>query len=78
MWGSGPKDVWAAGAGTILHWGGTPGPARTDFAESDLYAVWALAADDVYAVGADRYGAGFAVMHHWNGKAWSPVETLWS
>jgi hypothetical protein len=37
--------------------------------------VWGRAANDVYAFGSDTYGSGFGEMLHWDGAAWSAVET---
>src|SRR5256884_3560235 len=44
---------------------------------NQLYAVKALATDDVYAVG-QQAGAGVpnqALIEHWNGKSWSVVSS---
>lgn len=84
------SDVWVVGAATDAqgvwqtlaeHWNGTawsvvttknPGPRGDQF-----YAVTAVAANDVYAVG-QAAGAGFpsqALIEHWNGTRWSVLTS---
>src|SRR5207244_11554915 len=84
------SDVWAVGGEqdanglwhTLTeHW---DGPAWSVVSAVDagssgnqLYAVKALATDDVYAVG-QQAGAGVpnqALIEHWNGKSWSVVSS---
>jgi hypothetical protein len=57
VWGSGPNDVWAVGAGyrgqgcIITHWNGwtwSPGNSRH---EGGLWGVWGSGPNDVWAVG---------------------------
>lgn len=82
IWGPGDGTAWAVGgnpdvpadAARIFHFDGAaweeatlPPEAAAEFA---LYKVWGAAADDVWAVGA----GGVAV--HWDGSAWSLVQTL--
>jgi Phosphoesterase family len=85
-----PSDVWVVGDqegrdgkfGTLAeHWNGTawsvtstpdPGPAG-----NHLYAVAAVAPDDVWAVG-QRLGAQApdqGLVEHWNGQSWAVVNT---
>ena len=86
------SDAWAVGAYTnpesnrpfplIEHWdganwtGSTPAP---NYQPSQLVGVAAVAADDVWAVGADISSAGTTevpirpLLEHWNGSAWSQV-----
>jgi len=85
-----PSDVWAVGdreggSGVFEtlaeHWNGhrwsvvrTPDPGSTG---NHLYAVDAVARDDVWAVG-QRLGAQApdqALVEHWNGHRWSVVST---
>jgi hypothetical protein len=83
---TGPADAWAVGSGftspfggtavaIVLRWNGTrwasvpipqPSPAA-------LFAVEALAPNDVWAVGHTYVGGAFWVplILHWNGTAWS-------
>ncbi len=82
IWGPGDGTAWAVGgnpdvpadAARVFHYDGTawtdaaiPVEAAAQFA---LYKVWGAAADDVWAVGAN----GIAI--HWDGSAWTNVETL--
>jgi len=82
-----PRDAWAVGAtntartrDVAMHWNGTrwaevpvPSPSKS----LDLLAsVSAASPDDVWAAGTTgNIGAGtrFALVLHWNGKAWSQV-----
>jgi hypothetical protein len=85
-----PSDVWAVGDreggngrfGTLAeHWNGhrwsvipTPDPGSTG---NHLYAVDAVARDNVWAVG-QRLGTQApdqALVEHWNGRRWSVVST---
>jgi hypothetical protein len=76
VWGSGPSDVWAIGAGNFHHWNGTtwslavptnvPAPLLPD------RAVWGSGPSDAWVVGLD----GQAI--HWNGTAWSSVVGVYS
>jgi hypothetical protein len=74
IWGSGSDDVWAVGAGAapgdagmILHWnGGSWAPSSTP-PISGLGGVWGSGSTDVWAVGGD--------IVHWDGSAWSIVDS---
>jgi len=85
-----PSDVWAVGdreggngrfETLAEHWNGhswsvipTPDPGSTG---NHLYAVDAVARDNVWAVG-QRLGAQApdqALVEHWNGRRWSVVST---
>jgi hypothetical protein len=68
IFGRAPNDVWAVGGDMALHWNGTTWQRRATGIQpgSDLYAVWAAAADNVYAVGQRVY--------RWDGSMWAPIE----
>ena len=73
LWGSGPRDVWAVGAGaTVVHFDGAAWSpfAAPAAAGADLAAVWGSGPHDVWAVG---NSAGAALTLHWDGAAWSTV-----
>ena len=63
IWGSGPRDVWAAGT-ALLHWDGASWTDR-NLTTGDLAGAWFASADDGWAV-----GRGGAILH-WDGRAWS-------
>lgn len=82
-----PNDVWAVGARVIdagyevewaalaEHWNGSSWALTPVFAQPEgqiLLGVDALAANDVWAVGNDDYGA---TIVHWNGSEWTHVPT---
>jgi hypothetical protein len=68
LWVVGDNDVYAAGAGVLVHYDGTTWstmqPAPTSFA---INGIWASAAGDVVAV--DQDGNVF----HWSSGSWSPI-----
>jgi hypothetical protein len=70
VWGSGPGDVWATGAGAwaipgyILRSDGSSWSVSTT-TNTDWHGVWGSGPDDVWTVGG-------GVMH-WNGSGWSTV-----
>ena len=84
------SDVWAVGAEqdanglwhTLTeHWNGSAwsvvNAVDAGSSGNHLYAVKALATDDIYAVG-QQAGAAFpnqALVEHWNGKTWSVVSS---
>ena len=51
VWGSGPDDVFAVGAGTILHYDGTTWTNMASNSKMGGGAVWGSGPNDVYAVG---------------------------
>ena len=76
LWGTGPDDVWGAGAnsmeqnrtGRIVHWDGTAWSDAYDNAgTSDFRGIWASGPKDVWASG---YSGTLA---HYDGKGWSVV-----
>jgi hypothetical protein len=80
-------DIWAVGLTCCIqgvdftlteHWDGTSWsiipsqpPAALDY---DLYAVAALASDNVWAVGVQRIG-GHSLIMHWDGATWTQVPS---
>jgi hypothetical protein len=78
LWGSGPDDVFAVGANTILHWDGAAwNPMSFNHGEPVILGgIWGSSTSDVFAVGG--YEAlvpplmGAAVFH-WDGTSWSQM-----
>jgi len=85
LWGASDDDVWAVGTGgTVLHWNGTRWRSVDASTRVDLKYLWGAAANDIWASGGDDPGSGrwspgggAAVMLHWNGTRWQPVEVPW-
>jgi hypothetical protein len=84
-----PSNAWAVGySGTwpnekslIVHWNGKAWtqPASPKFGFGDLFAVDAVSADDVWAVGCTSKAEGVSahiLLLHWNGKRWSMPSGL--
>jgi hypothetical protein len=73
VWGSGPRDVWAAGGqqghGLVLHHDGNGWIPIETGAKSFLWWIYGLGADDVYAVGAQ------GLIQHFDGNAWTTVPS---
>jgi hypothetical protein len=70
VWGSGPDDVWAVGAGGVIdHWNGSAWSIVDSATTQGLVGVWGSGPDDVWAVGTG------GVIDHWNGTVWSPSAT---
>lgn len=69
LWGSGPDDVFAVGAGgTVLHYDGAGWQRQAQgLTTAELVAVWGSGPDDVFAV-----GTGGTVLHY-DGTAWSAM-----
>lgn len=80
-----PDDAWAVGeydslsrGGVIEHWDGTqwavvPNPSSSH--EGVLWAVSAVSAKDIWAVGSSHTANGPAPLaEHWNGATWSKVR----
>ena len=64
VWGSGPSDVFAVGAGgTILHYDGKSWSSQT-IGTQDLLGVWGSGPADVFA-------AGSGTVLHYDGSGWS-------
>ncbi|MBI5067337.1 MAG: hypothetical protein HZB56_03785 [Deltaproteobacteria bacterium] len=65
-------DAWLAGLGdTLLHWDGTAWAEVPTVSGAALLGVWASAADDLWAVGAD---AGGALLLRGNGITWTAAN----
>ncbi len=63
--GFSPTDVWAVGsAGTILHWDGKVWKSYAGATQADLWSVWGVAPNDVWAGGA-------GVLVHFDGTSWT-------
>lgn len=70
FWGSGPRDVWAAGdSGTLIHFDGTTWSGRVDLVEVSLHALWGSGPRDVWAAG----GAG--TLLRFDGETWRRVPS---
>jgi len=70
VWGTGPTDVFAVGAGgTILHWDGAAWTPMSSPTSKSLGAVWGSSTSDVFAV-----GAGGTIVH-WDGASWSAMSS---
>ncbi len=73
--GTGPDDVWVGGVqGTLLHFDGT---AWTDLSlpvDEAIWGLYAVASDDVYAVGGtSAWGGDTAMAMHFDGAEWSEI-----
>ena len=65
FWGSGPKDVWAAGErGTLIHFDGVAWSGLVDIVPGGLRALWGSGPNDVWA-------AGEGELLHFDGEAWT-------
>ncbi len=74
--GTGPDDVWVGGiAGTLLHWDGATWTDHSQPVEEAIWGLYALAPDDVYAVGgASAWGGSTALALHYDGTAWTALD----
>jgi hypothetical protein len=81
--GTSPSDIWAVGnAGTqtlIEHWDGIAWarvPSPTPEASGTLSSVWAVSANDAWAVGLSTTPDNFLpLVLHWDGASWTVVDT---
>jgi hypothetical protein len=73
VWASAPNDVFAVGStndgGVIYHYNGTGWSPMAVPPVGPLLDVWGTSATDVYAVGA-------GTMLHYDGQAWTEVQSL--
>ena len=80
------NDIWAVGSGgAAVHWNGNAWTRVETGTNSTLRGVWGSASDDVWAVGTCSLIPGTvrdcdsqssdAVIVHWDGHAWSRVES---
>jgi hypothetical protein len=70
----GPKDVWATGDATLMHWDGETWTAQAFFAPSQPAAqvitkMWGPSRDNIYMVG------GSGTIYHYVSGAWKPLNT---
>lgn len=78
LWGTGPNNVYAAGAGGIIRFDGKKWnrEAATLPANSIFQGLWGSGANDIYAIG--HYGliqtAHGPLAHHFNGRRWVDVS----
>ena len=68
-------DVWVGGiAGTLLHWDGAAWTDHSVDVEEAIWGVYAIASDEVYAVGGQSgFGGESALALRWDGVAWSSL-----
>jgi hypothetical protein len=73
--GTGADDVWIGGvSGTLLHWDGSDWTDHSLGVEEAVWGVFAVAPDDVYAVGGESaWGGETALARHYDGTSWSEV-----
>jgi hypothetical protein len=69
IWGSGADDLWAVGAGTLLHGDGRSWTVVEQHSGVWHFGVWGSAANDVWVVGADGQ------ISHFDGNRWSDVAS---
>ena len=76
--GTGPSDIWAAGATALWHWDGTSWQSALT---AEISSIAAVSATDVWVAG--TIGPTFSsLVANWNGAAWTettnPVTGLYS
>lgn len=81
-WASSPADIWVlAGGGRMAHWDGSAWTVSARLSQYSLNAVWGSGPNDVYAAGGGYHAVvggpsgDAATVMHWNGSAWSEVQT---
>jgi len=68
-------DVTVVGnGGTVLHFDGATWTSQETPTEEDLWGVWGVASDDLWAVGGRGREAGQATLLRFDGTEWSSVE----
>jgi hypothetical protein len=78
IWGSSRNDLWTVGSGgEIHHYDGTSwSRVAQGLTHYSLYEVWGSGPDDVWAVGGGYHGGGpESTVLHWDGVAWTEVQT---
>jgi hypothetical protein len=77
--GTSASDVFVGGLdGTMLHYDGTTWTAQQTPVTTPVWGIWAVAPDDVWAVGGDNLLGGSPFVLHYDGAQWSlaPIPVL--
>jgi len=75
IWGISTSDIFAVGAeGRVRHFDGGNWTGMDSGTTFNLLAVWAAAADDVYAVGFNNQTTQKGIILHYDGMSWSEVH----
>ena len=70
IWGSGPRDVWAAGNnGLLMHFDGASWSSLPRQTTEALNSLWGSGPSDIWAAG------NSGTLLHYDGKAWSIANT---
>jgi hypothetical protein len=84
VWASSPTDVWAGGAGRLLHYDGSEWRESSIVLQGTIRDLWASSAEDVWALESVP-GPEQARLHRWGGTSWrseslpttEQVEGIW-
>jgi hypothetical protein len=77
--GTSASDVFVGGLdGTMLHFDGSSWTAQETPVTAPVWGIWAVAPDDVWAVGGNNLFAGTPFVLHYGGAQWSlaPIPVL--
>jgi hypothetical protein len=77
--GTSASDVFVGGdEGTILHFDGDAWTVQATPVTTPVWGIWAVAPDDVWAVGGDNLFGDAPFVLHYDGEQWSlaPIPTL--
>ncbi len=77
--GTSGRDIFAGGNnGTILHWDGSSWSSQPTPSTDPVWGLWAVASDDVWAVGGNVNSSKPPFIWHWDGQSWSvsPIPAL--
>lgn len=70
--GTSSADVFAAGnGGTVLHFDGSGWTRQSTPVATPIWGLWAVAPDDVWAVGGDVAAEGPPLVLHYDGRDWT-------
>ena len=73
--GTGPNDVFAGGyGGTVLHFDGQTWTQQATPVTDPVWGVWAVAPDDVWAVGGEVLSSTPPFVMRYDGQTWSLVD----